>query len=160
MTELSNGSPGSHSHADRPNWRPGDDDANELQIQKIGDALRDGASERHLAKLLDLSRMQLWRGKMAARIPEPLLDRLFEARRAGLIKALSMKSLAAIGRALEDGELLRGEVERCPNCGHTLRVRPDVSQAVINVVADWIQETAEQENAADVVAADKRTSPG
>jgi hypothetical protein len=150
MTELSNGSPGSHPHVDRPNWRPGDDDADELLIQKIGDALRDGASERHFAKLLGLSRVHLWRCHMAAQIPEPLLERLCEARRAGLIKSLTVKSLAAIGRALQDGEPLRGKVERCPNCGHTLRVRLDISSAALRIVCEWI---AEKETTAD-----KRTS--
>jgi hypothetical protein len=139
-------SPGSHSHSERPNWRPGDDDIDDLLIQKIADALRDGKSERQLAKLLGLSRMRLWRAKVAARIPEPLLERLSKARRAGLIKALSMKSLAAIGRALQDGELLRGEVARCPNCGHTLRVRPDTPQAVITIVADWLEEQEARES--------------
>jgi len=41
------GSPGSHPHSDRPNWQPGDDDEEELMLQKIADALRDGKSERH-----------------------------------------------------------------------------------------------------------------
>jgi hypothetical protein len=35
---------------------------------------------------------------------------------------LSTKTLAAIGRAVKDGELLRGEVECCPHCGHTLKI--------------------------------------
>src|SRR5438132_12896107 len=77
----------------------------ELLTQKIADALRDGKSERHLAKLLGLSRMQLWRARMMAQIPEPLLERLHEARRTGQIRQLSSKLLAAIGRALQDGEL-------------------------------------------------------
>jgi hypothetical protein len=74
-----------------------------------------------MAKLLGLSRMKLWRARYMAQIPEPLFDRLLAA------GFRSAKSLAAIGRALKDGELLRGEVERCPNCGYRLRVRPDVS---------------------------------
>src|SRR5438105_2488735 len=96
-----NGSPGSHPYSDRPNWRPGDDDVDELLTEKIADALRDGKSERHLAKLLGLSRMQLWRARMMAQIPEPLLERLHEARRTGRIRQLSSKLLAAIGRALQ-----------------------------------------------------------
>jgi hypothetical protein len=141
-----NGSPGSHPHSDRPNWQPGDDDADELLVQKIADALRNGVSERHIAKLLGLSRMQVWRGKMASRIPEALFERLCEARRAGLIKSFSTKLLAAIGRSLPDGELLRGEVECCPNCGHRLRVRPDIPQAAIKVVAEWFAEQEARES--------------
>jgi hypothetical protein len=139
MSEIINGSPGSHPHSDRPNWQPGDDDADELLTQKIADALRDGKSERQIAKLLGLSRTLVWRMKLISQIPEPLFLRLQEARRSGAI-SLSTKTLAAIGRALGDGELLRGEVECCPHCGHKLRVRLDISQAAAKVVADWYEE--------------------
>src|SRR5262249_53423136 len=61
--------PGSHPHSDRPNWGPSDDDAEELLLQKIADAIRDGQSERHIAKLLGISRMMLWRGRAYAAIP-------------------------------------------------------------------------------------------
>jgi len=92
---------GATPHIDRPNWQPGDDDADELLVQKVPDALRDGASERKLAKLLGLSRVHLCRCHMAAQIPEPLFPRLCEARRAGVIKQpLSVKSLAAIGAGM------------------------------------------------------------
>src|SRR6516165_1304302 len=56
---TSNGSPSSHLR----NWRPGDDNADELLQQKIADALRDGKSERQIAKLLNIPRTKLWRGK-------------------------------------------------------------------------------------------------
>lgn len=137
MTDIvdGNGSPGSHPHSDRPNWRPGDDDRDELLAQKIADALRDGKSERQIAKLLGISRMRVWRMKAISRIPEPLFDRLCEAWTVGLLPRLSTKLLAAIGRALEDGELLRGEVECCPNCGHKLRIRMDIPRTAIKVPA-------------------------
>src|SRR5262249_55419286 len=80
MRTADNGSPGSHPHSDRPNWRPGDDDADELQLEKIRDALRDGKSERQIAKLLGVSRMMLWRGRAKARIPKGLYERLSAAR--------------------------------------------------------------------------------
>jgi hypothetical protein len=51
-----------------------------------------------------------------------------------------MGQMAAIGRAFKDGDLLRGEIERCPNCGHTLRIRPGISPAAIKIVADWLAE--------------------
>jgi hypothetical protein len=89
--------------------------------------------------------MQLWRGRMMAQIPESLWARLREARHAGHISRLSSKSLAAIGRALQDGELLRGEVECCPNCGHTLRVRPDIGRAAIKIMAEWLTEQKARE---------------
>jgi hypothetical protein len=139
MSASLSGSPGSHPHSDRPNWRPGDDDADEFLVQKIADALREGKSERQFAKLLGLSRMKLWRGRMMAKIPEPLFERLLAA------GYRSSRILAAIGRALQDGEFLRGEVECCPNCGHTLRVRPDTPQAAIKIVADWLGEQEARE---------------
>jgi hypothetical protein len=45
---LANGSPGNHPYSDRPNWQPGDDDADELLIQKIADALRDAKANGSL----------------------------------------------------------------------------------------------------------------
>ncbi len=122
MTEIDSGSPGNHPHSDRPNWRPGDDDVDELKLQKFTDALRNGMRERQIAKLLGLSRTRVWRMKLIAKIPEPLCDRLGEAWRSGAIRRLSAKSWAAIGRLIrkmdEEGDdaQLRGEVECCPNC--------------------------------------------
>jgi len=40
MSAFLSGSPGSHPHSDRPNWRLGDEDIDELLIQKIADATR------------------------------------------------------------------------------------------------------------------------
>jgi hypothetical protein len=140
------GPPGSHPHLDRRNWHPGDDDGDDLLIQKIADALRDGKSERQIAKLLGLSRTQIWRAKMMARIPTPLWERLFEARSAGRI-SLDRRTLVAIGRALQNGVPLRAEIECCPNCGHQLRVRGVISQSVMKVVADWLTEREQQQTA-------------
>src|SRR5262245_59246494 len=128
MAMIENGSPGSHLH----NWQPGDDDAEELALQKLADAIRDGASERKLAKLLDLPRTKIWRMKNMAAVPSLLGDLLWEA-------GVRRRELAAIGRALKDGkELQRGEVQCCPNCGHRLRVRRDVSQKAAGIVADYL----------------------
>jgi hypothetical protein len=66
------GAPGSHLR----NWRPGDEDADELHEQKIRDAVRDGASDRQLAKLLNLPRKTIWRMRLYAEIPDGLFDRL------------------------------------------------------------------------------------
>jgi hypothetical protein len=144
MDSLGNGSPGSHPHSDRPNWQPGDDDAADLLNQKIRDAINQGKSERQIAKLLGLTRTEIWRWKLMAAIPKPLLDRLMKAgsgRGRSFSLGTSTKALAAIGRALKDGELRRGEVERCPHCGEVIRVRPDISKATAKIVADYLAES-------------------
>ena len=110
------GSPGSHPHSDRPNWQPGDDDVEELQLQKLADALRDGKSERQIAKLLGVSRMMFWRGRAYAAIPPALFERLSAAR-------VGTKAKIYIGRLFNgDEDKLAPEVERCPHCGALLRV--------------------------------------
>jgi hypothetical protein len=129
-------------HPDRRNWRPGDDDAaDELQFQKLQDAIRDGASERAIAKLLGLNRAQMWRAKMASQVPKELLERLLAAR-------VGHREIVGVGRALKDGELLRRDVECCPNCGHRLRLRPAIKQSTIKIVADWMDEKDAAESAA------------
>ena len=128
-TEQVSGSPGSHPHADRPNWQPGDDDADDLLQQKIGDAFRDGKSERHIAKLLGVSRMAIWRGKILNEIPPGLLERLFAAR-------VGTKALIYIGRFLRDRSQ-SPEVECCPNCGHVLRVRNKNILRAFDVMEQW-----------------------
>lgn len=63
--------PGSHPHADRPNWAPAQTEHDYLQN------CREGLEEyRRMAKLLGVSRASLWRNKMMSRIPEELSDRL------------------------------------------------------------------------------------
>jgi hypothetical protein len=141
------GSPGSHPHSDRPNWRKAE------TFEEYQSNVREGLeehSERRVAKLLELSRMKLWRSRVMAQIPEPLFNRLIAA-------GIGSKSLAAIGRALRDGNLLRGEVESCPNCGHQLRVRPAIRQAAIRIVADWLEEQTTHET--DAVVASVSPSP-
>jgi hypothetical protein len=125
------GYPGSHPHSDRTNWRPGDDDAEELLLQKIRDALREGKSERHIAKLLGVPRMMLWRGKMMAAIPPGLYERLMAAR-------VGTKAMLHIGRFCSDPDNPPGaEVECCPNCGHVLRVRNKNILRAFNVLERW-----------------------
>jgi hypothetical protein len=124
-------------HPDRRNWRPGDDDADELLTQKVADAIRDGASERQMAKLLGWSRAHMWRAKQVSQIPEELFDRL---RAAGV----GNREIVAVGRALKDGEIFRRDVECCPNCGHAVRVRPAIKPSTRKIVADWLDEIAER----------------
>ena len=134
MSIADDGSPGSHSHSDRPNWQPGDDDAEELRLQKIADALRDGKGERQIAKLLGVSRAWIWRAKKYSRIPGGLYERLQAAR-------VGRKALLYIARYCDDGELPDAEVEYCPHCGHRLRVRSykDISQA-FDILDKWIED--------------------
>jgi hypothetical protein len=61
------GSPGCHPHADRPNWRPGDDDADDLLRQKIADALRDA---KDILRALDIMREWNKDGRPPARCEE------------------------------------------------------------------------------------------
>jgi hypothetical protein len=60
----------------RPNWQTGDDEAaaEELLLQKIADALREGMSERKAAKLLGVSRMMFWRAKAYMAMPPGCLS--------------------------------------------------------------------------------------
>jgi len=135
-----NGSPGSHPLL---NWRPGDDDADDLLQQKIADTLRDGKSERHLAKLLDVSRSVFWRSKKLNTIPDGLLERLFDAR-------VGSKALLYIARLCESGKLPPVEVEHCPNCGHTLRVRSVKGiRRALDVLTKWIEDGEPQASPVD-----------
>jgi hypothetical protein len=133
MPIADDGSPGSHPHSARPNWRPGDDDAEELLLQKIVDASRDGKGERQIAKLLGVSRMMFWRGKKLGAIPEGLYERLAEA-------GIGIKAKIWIGRFCETGELLDAEVECCPNCGHRLRARTKDIRRAIDILNKWIED--------------------
>jgi hypothetical protein len=132
IASLNNGSPGSHLR----NWQPGDDDAEELMLQKIADALRNGESERHLAKSLQVPRSMLWRGKKLAAIPEELYARLTSAS-----PRIGIKAMIYIGRFCETGELPNVETEYCPHCGHQLRVRSvkGIRQA-IDILNKWIED--------------------
>ena len=131
------GYPGSHEHADRPNWRP---------ARTVDDYLRhcrDGLeeySERRLAKLMGEARMRLWQFRMLAEIPEDLFERLL---RDG--NKPSTKALAQIGATLS-GNAPAKDIERCPCCGHVLRtrwLRPDL----VTIVNEWIRRAklAEQQ---------------
>jgi hypothetical protein len=131
-TQDDRGSPGSRPHSDRPNWRPGDDDADELLTQKIQDALRAGASERQLAKLLDIPRAMLWRGKLTSQIPPNLYDWLFKAR-------VSQKQILTIAKIFrgDDPDTISREIECCPKCGHILRSRSALSQKALAILEQW-----------------------
>src|SRR5262245_47273795 len=133
------GSPGSHPHSERPNWQPGDDDAEELQLQKIKDALRDGKSERQIAKLLGVSRMMFWRGRLISAIPDGLLERLFRAR-------VGTKALIYIARlGCDPNNIPAVEIERCPHCGHALRARNKSILRALDIMQQWIRDGSPDE---------------
>jgi|SRR6516164_1954692 hypothetical protein len=124
------GSPGSRLR----NWRPGDDDADELLWQKIADALRDGKSERQIAKLLGVPRSMIWRAKKYSAIPGGLFQRLLDAH-------VGSKALLYIARYCDDGELPPIEPEHCPHCGHRLRVRSAKGiRRGLDILSKWIED--------------------
>jgi hypothetical protein len=125
------GSPGSHPHSDRPNWRPAH------TIDEYLANCREGAedySDRRAAKLLGISRAELWRWNLMATLPEDLVERLLSLR-----PQPTTKSLALIAQALAGGKTTP-DVECCPHCGSILRLRTRVSAAAAKVVADWLAE--------------------
>ncbi len=132
MTEP--GSPGSHPHSDRPNWRPAEA-ANDY-LRNCDDGL-EAYSDRRMAKLLGWSRAHLWRAKLMAEIPEELFERLL----AGADHVLSTKELANVARAL-NGRGPSHDAELCPHCGETLRVRGRWRPDTAIIVNDWLSERA------------------
>jgi len=124
------GSPGSHPHADRPNWRPAE------TFDEYMANCREGLeeySERRAAKLMGVSRTALWRTRLMAEIPEELADRLLAA-------GLSTKAMAQVALAVKRGGNGVAEVECCPNCGHMLRGRALVSDKAREIVNAWLAE--------------------
>jgi hypothetical protein len=132
-------SPGSHPHADQPNWQPAD------TVQAYIDNCREGLenySERRLAKLLGVSRTWLWRAKMVAEIPNDLLEFILEHAPNENI-SISSKALAQVGAAFYRGGNGVAEVERCPHCGEVLRVRTLVSDKMVDLVNRWLAKQQE-----------------
>lgn len=90
MTECP---PGSHPHSDRPNWQPAE------TVDEYLANVREGLepySQRRLAKLLGVPRIELYRWTQMAAIPDELFERLMED-----AANLSTKRLAQIGQALK-----------------------------------------------------------
>jgi hypothetical protein len=130
-------SPGSHPNADRPNWRPAE------TIDDYVANCRDGLeqySDRRGAKIMGVSRAEVWRCRLLAELPQDLWDRLLEMPDCCVP---STTELAYVGQALSGGsEPNVREVERCPHCGEVLRVRGRMSEATRKVVNDWLAEQA------------------
>jgi hypothetical protein len=134
-TQDDHGSSGSHPHSDCPNWRPAE--TIDGYLENCREGLED-YSERRAAKLMGISRAELWRWKLLAEIPEDLLERLFEVK-----PVPSTKSLALIAQAFKGGND-NPDVECCPHCGGILRFRRRVSPRVAKIVADWLVERSER----------------
>jgi hypothetical protein len=135
MTAPEKCPPGSHPHADRPNWQRA------ISPDEYLANCREGLeewSERRFAELLGWSRVHLWRAQMMARIPPELFDRLLASMKASS-QSLSNKPLAAIGAALKGGSL-DAQAECCPHCGGLLRLRQRIPAHLAKVVADWIAD--------------------
>ena len=135
MTRNSDGSPGSHPHLDQPNWQPA------TTLGEYVANCREGLenySERRLAKLLGMSRTELQRAVLLAEIPEELFENLITDRQ----HQPSPTELAYVARALKGTGKLT-EVDSCPHCGHTLRVRRRVSEHVAATVNEWLNTAAE-----------------
>ena len=128
------GSPGGHSHSDRPNWQPAE--TAEEYMRNCQEGL-ENFSERHLAKLLGMSRTALWRARLMTTIPEELFERLL----AKADHVPSTKELANVARAL-NGHGPAHDAEHCPHCGGLLRVRGRWRPSTARIVNDWLSEQA------------------
>jgi len=78
LTARQPGSPGSHPNADQPNWRPASTSGDYTRNREEG---MESYSERHVAKLLGISRAELWHWKLMADLPEDLFEALMKGSR-------------------------------------------------------------------------------
>ncbi len=119
------GSPGSHPHEDQPTWRP---------ATTIGDYLQncreelETFSQRRAAVLMGKPRSWVQRAILLADLPEALFEDLLAA------GVTSTRQLANVARMRRGGHRA-ADVETCPHCGETLRVRPLVSAEAAHLLA-------------------------
>src|SRR5262249_32641963 len=128
-------SPGSHPHADRPNWRPAE--SYDEYLANCRDGL-ESYSERRVAKLFGMSRAALWRAELMAELPNELFEHILAEAKRQSVK-LSEKALAQVALALRRGNNV-AEVERCPHCGGVLRIRAHVSAKLADIVNQWLSK--------------------
>jgi hypothetical protein len=128
MSAGMDGSPGSHSH-DLPNWQP----ATTLDdyVRNCQEGLEE-YSDRRMARMLGVSRIELYRYKLIAELPEELFERLLKA---GL---RSVKAIAQVALALKRNNPRAHEDECCPHCGGLLRRRRHVSRAALVAVSEFL----------------------
>lgn len=127
-------SPGGHPHSDKPNWKPADNADDYLSNCNAG---LETYSDRRMAELFGCSRIDLWRAKRIAELPEELFERLL----TGGIG--SSKALAAAAHVLSGADMA-AETECCPHCGGVLRRRAHISEKAARIIDAWLaqQETA------------------
>ena len=145
------GSPGSDPHADRPNWRPAETFAEYLRNCQEG---LEVYSDRRMAKLLGVSRVELWRWQRMSELPDELFERLLAHFKAENPRRPlpSSKTFAQISVALSrvaDGGGKIADVETCPHCGGMLRTRRWISAEVARIVLDWLHEQKDRDIARD-----------
>jgi hypothetical protein len=123
--------PREHPHSDRPNWRPAE--TVEEYLFNVREGLERSSVER-LTKLLGMGRMMSWRARQMTHIPEGLVDRLIKG-------GLRTKQLAQIGLAFRrDAGNQPAEIEHCPHCGGTVRVRWLVGSTAQKIIQQWIDD--------------------
>jgi hypothetical protein len=107
------------------NWQPATTASEYLRNCQEG---LEEYSDRRFAKLMGWSRMQVYRARLMAELP----DALFEA----LLKAgvRSAKAMAQAALALKRDEPLAREIERCPHCDGIIRVRRHVNRKTFDAV--------------------------
>jgi hypothetical protein len=113
-----------------PNWAPATTADEYLRNCREG---LEEYSDRRFALLMGWPRVQVFRVKLVAELPEALFERLLDA---GICSA---KALAGVALALRRGRNC-GDVERCPHCGGVLRVRYPIGKAARSVIATWLDE--------------------
>lgn len=111
-----------------PNWQPATTADDYLHNCREG---LEPWSERRFAKLMGMSRMQLWRCRLYAELPEALFEQL-------LAHGARSKEIVATALTLRRDRPY-GEVDRCPHCGEVLRVRTLTGKARAGINA-WLAE--------------------
>jgi hypothetical protein len=120
------------------NWQP---------ATTIGDYLRncreglEEYSDRRAAKLMGCPRIQLYRAKLMAELPDDLFEELLAA------GVTSSKALAQVALALKRDDPRAADVEHCPNCGGVLRIRHHVNLKALKAIAKLMREPAVMEAA-------------
>jgi hypothetical protein len=113
-----------------PNWQPA------LTIDDYVRNCLEGLeeySDRRAAQVLGWTRIEVYRAKLMAHLPNELFERLLAA------GVTSSKALANVALALRRGQN-DGEVEHCPHCGGVLRVRWQVGKTARDVINEWLAE--------------------
>src|SRR5215469_14844414 len=87
-----------------------------------------------------MSRVQLYRCKMLAEIPEGPFEEL-------LARNVGNRAMVALGETLSRGGSYSPEVERCPHCGEVLRVRRHIDERVADAIEVWLAKTRKEDPA-------------